>query len=141
MAGVVHTLGLYQWAAGLMIPSNTFKAILLTGHTPDKANEFVSDIVSDEIAETYTRPTVSSVAVSYESGKVKIDAGDIDNVMSLTDEELVSHVAIYKEVGTDATNVLLATVGGVPKFTGDGAGGSEDFPIIWNALGFANLLT
>ena len=62
MAGVVHTLGLYQWAAGLMIPSNTFKAILLTGHTPDKANEFVSDIVSDEIAETYTRPTVSSVA-------------------------------------------------------------------------------
>ena len=141
MAGVVHTFGLYQWTAGLMTASDTFKAILLTGHTPDKEDQFVSEIVADQITEVYTRPTVASVAVSYEAGKVKIDAADIENVLSLTDQELVSHVAIYKEVGTDATNVLLATVGGVPKFTGDGAGGSEDFPIIWNALGFANLLT
>lgn len=138
-----HDQGLYQWFNGTIDANDTYRVMfLLDGHTPSNTDVYVDDIVADEITETYTHPTLSSVAVSVEAGRIKLDAADIQNSVTLGDAELISHVAVYKvNTGDGSDDVLLATVEGQPKYSGDGSGGNADFPVIWNGFGFGNLLT
>lgn len=143
MASVIHTLGLEQWMAGTITTSSVLKALLvLDTYTPDASHEFVDEIaVTYEIIDAYVRPTLGTVVLDSVAGKVRIDAANLTSFNLLGDEELVGYVSIYKENIDDTDSVLLATLEGPSKFTGDGAGGDAAFDAFFAADGFLNLLT
>lgn len=115
--------------------NDTIVAILLdTAHVVDLSlDEFISDIVADEIADAgYARQTLSGKTITVVAGKVRVDCADIDfgDTVSLS----ARYMAIAKNTGSDATSQLvgitdLNTSGGNLSST------SSDFDVAVNANG------
>jgi len=79
--------------------------LLDANHTFDETNNTVSDINANEIADAdYTRQTLTTVAVTQDTGTVNVDCDDIS--FGTTVSISASYAVIYT-VGTDDTDSYL----------------------------------
>lgn len=114
MASVIPNRGKFLLSSG---GSHTWATtgvglLLVTGHTPDVDDNFVSDLVADEISQGYTRPSLSgqSRAEDDANDRVNFTASNV-TLSSLASGDTPSHVVLYDSTnGTDAARELLAVL-------------------------------
>lgn len=109
----IYSTGLLGIANGTISwNSVNVKALIVdSGYTFDKADEFVSDVVADEVTNSvgtgYTRKTLQSKTVTLASNVVKFDCADI-TYTAVTTNEVWSKLIVYNDTGSDATSPLIA---------------------------------
>ncbi len=98
-------LGDLDWADGGV----TFRAMLLTSsHTQDQTDEFVADVVANEVSDaSYSRQAVTGRTVVV-NGSNEVDCGASDTPWAGLDVVVPAFVAVYKFVTNDADSTLVA---------------------------------
>jgi hypothetical protein len=109
----IYSTGLLGIANGTISwNGNTIKALIVdSGYTFDKADEFVSDVVADEVTNSvgtgYERKTLQTKTVTLASNVVKFDCADI-TYTAVTTTEVWDKLIVYVDSGADATSSLIA---------------------------------
>lgn len=108
MADLLYTRGLASWGA---FTSGTVTAMLLDDtHTPNIDNDFVADVVADELTNgSYARVNLASRTQTIDdtNNLIKWDAADV-TFSTLSGAESVGYCVLYKFVTNDADSILLA---------------------------------
>lgn len=107
-----YNTGIYEITSGTTVwTSATIKVMLMnTLHAFDRDDEFVSDIVANEIsASGYSRQTLASKTVANDATKdaTYMDAGN-PNFGVIVTGQTVRFMVMYRDTGDDATSPLLA---------------------------------
>lgn len=121
--------------------ADTIEVMLLGAHTADPDDEFVADLVADELSVTgYTggyggasRKVLASqdTVEDLTNDLVLFDGTDII-WESLSGGATVEHVIIYKNITSDALSPLLAHIDTVvPPFPASTGG---NFTVSWNSI-------
>lgn len=109
----IYSNGLLALADGTVSWNNsTIKALIVdSGHTFDKADEFVSDVSADEVTNAvgtgYERKTLTNKTVALATNVVTFDADDLIYSAVQTNETWDALI-VYAEGSSDADSVLLA---------------------------------
>jgi hypothetical protein len=129
MASLFHP-HLRQLAWDEYLTGKTLMILLVgLGHTPDAADEFVDDIVADEIALAgYTREPLTSVTVTKNTGtNVVTVAADDEYVWASIAAGDVGGFYVYLDVTDDTDSILLGFYDTIDRET-VGASAKVTFP-------------
>lgn len=112
MASLVHDNARKLFAqADIDWLADTIKVLLVeTGHTPSAADEYVADIVADEVDDaSYARKTLAGKTVTIASNKANLNA---DNPVweSLIDAQDVAGAYVFKQITNDADSPLICYI-------------------------------
>ena len=133
MATTVYNRGLDELRD---FTTDTFRALLLDNiYTPDKDDDFVSDVSADELAGAgYARPTLGTKSRTIDDAQDRIEYAAADpDFGPIVAGETAQYMVVYRFVTNDADSILIACydIGGVPT---NGAA----FVVQWDATdGFA----
>lgn len=110
MASILYNK-LYQLAltGGIDLEDDTINVLLVDDtYTADKAHDFVSDVVADELSGTgYTRKTLAGKSVTLDNGNNRVTFDATDPVWTGLDAGVIGGAVIFKQVTNDADSPLI----------------------------------
>lgn len=138
MANFVYTKTIKKILDGeldLSSGGDTIHVLLLDGHTPDPDDEFISDVVGDEISVSgYSRQTLGSqdTVEDLTNDLVHFEGADV-TFTSLVAGADIGHIVLAKDVTNDADSPLLCHIDVVSPSFPEATDGSN-FVITWDSV-------
>jgi len=115
MATIVYNRGLDELRD---FTTDTFRALLLDNtYTPDKDDDFVSDLTGELVGAGYSRQTLATKTRTVDNAQDRItyDAANPD-FGSIVIGETAQYMVVYRFVTNDADSLLVVSfdLGGIP---------------------------
>lgn len=115
MASNLYNSGLLKLANGTInFTTDTIGAILVSdGYVFNKAHDFLNDVTTHEVTNSvgtgYERKTLANKTITLVGDSIVFDA---DNILytSITTNQLLSKIVLYKDNASDAANDLIACI-------------------------------
>lgn len=141
MANIVYNKGLEQIANGAfgLLTSTVKVALVTSGYTPNKDDDFFSTPQASELSGTgYTAggETLGTKAVNLDDANDRIEFDTANVTWSAINAGTAAGAVIYFDSGVASTSPLIAYIdqGGFPVVTNGG-----DLTISWNAEGIVQI--
>lgn len=116
MASNLYNPGLLKLLNGSIdFENDTIKVLLVgSGHTFDKTDEFVSDVVANEVTNVsgsgYERKTLGSKTILLDAGNDRVEYDCANPTYTSINAGTIVSAVVYKEVTTDADSPIIGNI-------------------------------
>lgn len=116
MASNLYNPGLLKLLDGTIdFENDTIKVLLVDGsHTYTKSNEFVSDIVANEVSNVsgsgYERKTLGSKTITLDASNDRVEYDCANPTYTAIDAGTIASAIVYKEVTNDSDSPIIADI-------------------------------